>query len=65
MTVLLADPVIAALSVVDSGEPLVPVPTGTSDPDGARPLVRSGVVARLAGPQLRLPPGVWRWVVGG
>jgi D-alanyl-D-alanine dipeptidase len=48
MTVLLADPVIAALPVVESGEPLVPVPAGTADPDGDRPLVRSGVAARLA-----------------
>lgn len=65
MTVLLADPVIAALPVVESGEPLVPVPTGTADPDGDRPLVRAGVAARLAVAQLLLPPGRRLRVVEG
>jgi D-alanyl-D-alanine dipeptidase len=65
MTVLLADPEITALTVADSGEPLVPVPTGTADPDAARPLVRSGVAARLAVAQLLLPPGRRLRVVEG
>ena len=65
MTVLLADPVIAAVPVADSGEPLVPVPADTADPDGDRPLVRSGVAARLAVAQLLLPPGRRLRVVEG
>lgn len=65
MTVLLADPEITALPVADSGEPLVPVPADTADPDGVRPLVRSGVAARLAVAQLLLPPGRRLRVVEG
>ena len=65
MTVLLADPVIAALPVVDSGEALVPVPADTAGPEGDRPLVRSGVAARLAVAQLLLPPGRRLRVVEG
>ena len=65
MTVLLADPEITALPVADSDEPLVPVPSGTADPDGERPLVRSGVAARLALAQLLLPPGRRLRVVEG
>jgi D-alanyl-D-alanine dipeptidase len=65
MTVLLADPEITAVPVADSGEPLVPVPAGTADPDEARPLVRSGVAARLAVAQLLLPPGRRLRVVEG
>lgn len=65
MPVLLADPEITSLPVLDSGEPLVPVPFDTADPDGARPLVRSGVAARLAVAQLLLPPGRRLRVVEG
>jgi D-alanyl-D-alanine dipeptidase len=65
MTVLLADPEITAVPVADSGEPLVPVPVGTADPGGERPLVRSGVAARLAVAQLLLPPGRRLRVVEG
>jgi len=65
MTVLLADPEIAAVPVADSGEPLVPVPAGVVDPDAPRPLVRSGVAARLAVAQLLLPPGRRLRVVEG
>jgi D-alanyl-D-alanine dipeptidase len=63
--VLLADPEITALPAIDSGEPLVPVPADTADPDGERPLVRSGVAARLAVAQLLLPPGRRLRVVEG
>jgi len=65
MPVLLADAEITSLPVADSGEPLVPVPAGTADPDGERPLVRSGVAARLAVAQLLLPPGRRLRVVEG
>ena len=65
MTVLLADPEITAVPVADSGEPLVPVPADTADPFGERPLVRSGVAARLAVAQLLLPPGRRLRVVEG
>lgn len=65
MTVLLADPEIAAIAVADSGEPLVPVPADTADPEGERPFVRSGVAARLAVAQLLLPPGRRLRVVEG
>lgn len=65
MPVLLADPEITSLPVVDSGEPLVPVPADTAEPDGERPLVRSGVAARLAVAQLLLPPGRRLRVVEG
>jgi zinc D-Ala-D-Ala dipeptidase len=65
VTVLLADPEIAAVPVQDSGEPLVPVPAGTADPDLPRPLVRAGVAARLAVAQLLLPPGRRLRVVEG
>ena len=65
MTVLLADPEITALPVRDSGEPLVPVPAGSADPSAERPLVRSGVAARLAVAQLLLPPGRRLLVVEG
>jgi D-alanyl-D-alanine dipeptidase len=65
MTVLLADREITTVPVADSGEPLAPVPAGTADPDGERPLVRSGVAARLAVAQLLLPPGRRLRVVEG
>jgi D-alanyl-D-alanine dipeptidase len=65
MPVLLADPEITALPVADSGEPLVPVPADTAHPAGPRPLVRSGVAARLAVAQLLLPPGRRLRVVEG
>lgn len=65
MTVLLADPEITAVAVAESGEPLVPVPADTADPDGERPFVRSGVAARLAVAQLLLPPGRRLRVVEG
>lgn len=65
MPVLLADPEIAALPVADVGEPLVPVPADTAAPDALRPLVRSGVAARLAVAQLLLPPGRRLRVVEG
>jgi D-alanyl-D-alanine dipeptidase len=65
MPVLLADPEITALPVLDSREPLVPVPADTVDPDRERPLVRSGVAARLAVAQLLLPPGRRLRVVEG
>lgn len=65
MTVLLADPQITDLPVLESGEPLVPVPTGTAEAGTERPLVRSGVAARLAVAQLLLPPGRRLRVVEG
>lgn len=65
MTVLLADPEITAVPVADAGEPLVPVPADTADRDLPRPLVRSGVAARLAVAQLLLPPGRRLRVVAG
>ncbi|GAA2752280.1 M15 family metallopeptidase [Amnibacterium kyonggiense] len=65
MPVLLADPPIAAVPVADAGEPLVPVPADTAALDGPRPLVRSGVAARLAVAQLLLPPGRRLRVVEG
>jgi zinc D-Ala-D-Ala dipeptidase len=65
MPVLLADPEITALPVDDVGEPLVPVPADTAEPDVERPLVRSGVAARLAVAQLLLPPGRRLRVVEG
>lgn len=65
MTVLLADPEIAAVPLLDSGEPLVPVPASVADPALERPLVRSGVAARLAVAQLLLPPGRRLRVVEG
>jgi D-alanyl-D-alanine dipeptidase len=65
MTVLLADPEIAAVPLRDPGEPLVPVPASTVDPALDRPLVRAGVAARLAVAQLLLPPGRRLRVVEG
>ncbi|MGT2426280.1 M15 family metallopeptidase [Amnibacterium kyonggiense] len=64
MPVLLADPQIAAVPVDDADEPLVPVPADTAAP-GPRPVVRSGVAARLAVAQLLLPPGRRLRVVEG
>ncbi|WP_375387658.1 M15 family metallopeptidase [uncultured Amnibacterium sp.] len=65
MTVLLADPEITSLPVLDTGERLVPVPADTAAPGAERPLVRSGVAARLAVAQLLLPPGRRLRVVEG
>ena len=65
MTVLLADPEITAIPVLDTGERLVPVPADTVSPGAERPLVRSGVAARLAVAQLLLPPGRRLRVVEG
>lgn len=65
MPVLLADPEITALPVVDCGEPLVPVPAGVADPELERPMVRAGIAARLAVAQLLLPPGRVLRVVEG
>jgi D-alanyl-D-alanine dipeptidase len=64
MTVLLADPEIAAVRLVESGEPLVPVPSGVATVLD-RPLVRAGLAARIATAQLLLPPGRRLQVVEG
>ena len=64
MTVLLADPEIRAVPVRECGEPLVPVPHGVAV-EGERPLVRSGLAARLAVAGLLLPPGRRLLVVEG
>ena len=64
MTVLLADPEIRAVPVRECGEPLVPVPHGVAV-RGERPLVRSGLAARLAVAGLLLPPGRRLLVVEG
>ena len=64
MTVLLTDPESRAVPVRECGEPLVPVPHGVVAV-GGRPLVRSGLAARLAVAGLLLPPGRRLLVVAG
>lgn len=69
--VLLADPQIAALPVAECGEPLRAIGPGDGlvldprkrDPAGVHALARSGVLARLAQAQARLPHGVHLLVV--
>ncbi|GAB3002300.1 M15 family metallopeptidase [Amycolatopsis acidiphila] len=66
MTVLLSDPLIAAISAGENGEPLVDlreVPglrlgAHAADPLGAYALARSGVLDRLLAAQAALPDGV-------
>jgi len=68
--VLLSDPRIAAVAVVECGEPLVDlrgssavsVDSRKAEPSGAYALSRQGVVDRLGRAALLLPPG-WRLVV--
>ncbi|MFC5288712.1 M15 family metallopeptidase [Actinokineospora guangxiensis] len=52
MTILLADPRVHAVPVLDNGEPLVPVPFAP------RIAVRAGLAARLVEARGALPPGV-------
>jgi D-alanyl-D-alanine dipeptidase len=52
MTILLADPVVRAVRVLDNGDPLVPLDFA---PDV---LVRSGLAARLTRARAALPSGV-------
>ena len=63
-TVLLADPEIRAVPVRECEESLVPVPRNVVVA-GERPLVRSGLAARLAVAGLLLPPGRRLLVVEG
>jgi D-alanyl-D-alanine dipeptidase len=66
MTVLLSDPLIAAISSQDNGEPLVDLrevaqlrlAPHAADPLGAYALVRQGVLDRLLAAQAALPDGV-------
>ena len=62
MTILLSDPRVRAVPVVESGEPLVRLPHELS-PSGA--LVRAGLAARLIAADRRLPAGVALRVVEG
>ncbi len=61
MTTLIADPCVAEIPVVDSGEPLIDV-TGLGISHNGRTttgrLVRAGVAQRLVAAQPLLPPGV-------
>jgi D-alanyl-D-alanine dipeptidase len=62
MTILLSDPRVSAVPVIDNGEPLVrlyphPSPTGA--------LVRAGLAERLMAADLALPPGIGLRVVEG
>lgn len=62
MTILLSDPRVSAVPVVDNGEPLVRLDRAIS-PLGA--LVRSGLADRLHAAHLALPPGIGLLVVEG
>lgn len=62
MTILLSDPRVRAVPVVECGEPLVPLPPGLS-PAGA--LVREGIAERLVAADAMLPRGVRLRVVEG
>ena len=62
MTILLSDERVRAVSVVESGEPLVRLPRSLS-PAGA--LVRAGLADRLLAADIQLPPGIRLRVVEG
>lgn len=62
MTILLSDPRVSAIEVVESGEPLVALPPSLA-PEGC--LVRSGVVRRLVAADDLLPRGYRLLVVEG
>ncbi|UUW91105.1 M15 family metallopeptidase [Pimelobacter simplex] len=62
MTILLSDPRVRAVPVVENGEPLVRLPHELS-PAGA--LVRAGLAERLVAADRRLPAGVRLRVVEG
>jgi zinc D-Ala-D-Ala dipeptidase len=62
MTILLSDPRVRAVPVVECGEPVVRLPRAMS-PEGAR--VRSGLAERLMAADLALPAGVLLHVVEG
>ena len=62
MTILLSDPRVSAIPVLDGGEPLIPL-DATFGP--ARALVRQGLAERLLRAQAALPPGTALRVVEG
>ncbi|WP_348789967.1 M15 family metallopeptidase [Leifsonia sp. NPDC080035] len=62
MTILLSDPRVSAVPVLDTGEPLVALPARLGP---ARALVRAGVAERLLHAATLLPPGVALRVVEG
>jgi D-alanyl-D-alanine dipeptidase len=62
MTILLSDPRVRAVPVLECGEPVVPLPRAMS-PDGAR--VRAGLAERLMAADLALPRGLQLRVVEG
>jgi D-alanyl-D-alanine dipeptidase len=62
MTILLSDPLVSAVPVVENGEPLVRLDPHLS-PSGA--LVRHGLAVRLVAAQLALPLGIGLRVVEG
>ena len=62
MTILLSDRRVAAVPVVDRGEPLVRLPATLSP---TRQLVRAGVADRLHAARLALPAGIGLRVVEG
>lgn len=62
MTILLSDPRVRAVPVLESGEPLVRLPVSLS-PAGA--LVRAGLADRLRAADLQLPRGLRLRVVEG
>ncbi|MBN9611938.1 MAG: M15 family metallopeptidase [Actinobacteria bacterium] len=62
MTILLCDPRVSAVPVIDCGEPLVRLPESFGP---ARALVRLGLARRLAAANLRLPTGIALRVVEG
>lgn len=62
MTILLSDPRVRALPVVECGEPLVRLPHDLS-PAGA--VVRAGLADRLMAADIRLPAGIRLRVVEG
>jgi D-alanyl-D-alanine dipeptidase len=62
MTILLSDPRVRAVPVVECGDLVVRLP-GTMSPEGAR--VRSGLAERLMAADLTLPAGVRLRVVEG
>ena len=62
MTILLSDPRVAAVPVLDAGEPLVALGAHLGP---ARALVRAGLAARLDRAALELPDGIHLRVVEG
>jgi D-alanyl-D-alanine dipeptidase len=62
MTILLSDPRVGAVPVVESAEPLITLPESFGP---ARALVRAGLAARLDAASLLLPAGVSLRVVEG